>query len=203
LETALGTGTTAGAEAAALDQAIAFASSAIRDYSERSFGSASAAGVSLSYIYDGTGFLNIDDFSAITSVTMDTATLTVDREYIAGPNRGFMAEDAGVATMYEWLELPKIASQDPAMGFEYNLDTLWWKYKFHHTVVVTGTTGWPTIPPAVKQAAIWTAGEFKLTATPFASESIGSYSYVRENQNREAIPARARQLLEPYRRVKF
>jgi hypothetical protein len=87
------------------------------------------------------------------------------------------------------------------MGFTRNLDRLWWKYKSHHRVTVTGRFGWPTVPADVKQAAIWTAAYFLETPKPYISVTVSDYSqtFATPTPNVD-FPERAKDLLAPYRR---
>lgn len=179
---------------AELDQAIDVASAAIRKYLDRDFETPVTASQSRTYYYDGSGVLEIDDAQTITAVTLDGYPLTTDE---------FTAEPAGDAP-YTWLFLPSHGrSASPEMGFERNLDTLWWKTLDKPQIVqITGTWGWAEIPWDVKQAAIWTVVNITETQRPVTAESIGGVSrnYVGSNF---AIPIRARELLAPYFRGRF
>jgi len=186
---------------AKLDQAITNASYAIRAYTERHFAEAGSTSTR-TFLYDGSGFLTIDDASSVTVVKLDNQTLTQNLDWLAMPDRGIYTPD--VQGVYEWLELPSYREESPQMGFMYNLDTLWWRYKRHHTVDVTGTWGWATVPGDVQQAAIWTAAYFAETPKPYISQTISDYSVTTmQDAPNDAIPERAKALLNPYRRVKF
>lgn len=173
-----------------LQQAIENASAAIRSYVDRPFETPVTASSTRSYAYDGSGVLEIDDAQTVTAVVQDGITLTAD-EYSAEP---FLAP-------ITWLFLPPYSRPgSPEMGFTRNLDRLWWKtYEAPQIVQVTGTWGWPTIPKDVEQAAIYTAAAFAETPRPFISERLGEVSRTYTPAGlRDAIPSRAKELLEPY-----
>jgi hypothetical protein len=179
---------------AEFDQAIDVASAAIRSYLDRDFETPVSASETRTYYYDGSGVLEIDDAQTITAVTLDGAPLTTDE---------YSAEPSGNAP-YTWLFLPSHGrSVNPEMGFERNLDTLWWKTLDKPQVVqITGTWGWPSIPWDVKQAAIWTVVNITETQRPVTAESIGGVARQYSGSS-FAIPIRARELLSPYFRGRF
>lgn len=172
-----------------LSQAIENASAAIRSYTDRAFDTPVSASSTRNYAYDGSGVLEIDDAQTVTAVVLDGITLD-PIEYSAEP----------FAPPITWLFLPPYARpESPEMGFTRNLDKLWWKtYQQPKVAAVTGTWGWPSIPKDVEQAAIWTAVAFSESPRPVTSERIGEVARVYGNPIRDAIPARARELLEPY-----
>ena len=64
-------------------------------------------------------------------------------------------------------------------------------------IQVTGTWGWPSVPPEVKQAArIMVAEVAKLADAPLGVAGYGEFGVFRVSSS---LPARARQLLEPLR----
>ncbi|NBW09905.1 MAG: hypothetical protein EBR82_17955 [Caulobacteraceae bacterium] len=66
-----------------------------------------------------------------------------------------------------------------------------------YLIQITGTWGWPAVPPEVKQAArIMVAEVSKLADAPLGVAGYGEFGVFRVSSS---IPARARQLLEPLR----
>ena len=188
---ALGIPTATTTQDAKLNDAIRDASAALRSYLDRDFETPVTSSQARTYFYDGSGVLEIQDAQTITAVTLDGVALTTDE---------YSAEPAGDAP-YTWLFLPEIGGfgMSPEMGFTRNLDRLWWKaLQRPQQVVVTGTWGWATIPDDVQRAAIWTAVAFAENPRPVTTERVGDVSRSYPNAIRDAIPARARDLLEPY-----
>jgi hypothetical protein len=198
LKTALGGDATAYSDAQ-LTSAIQDASAIVRDYTGRNFGAADAP-ATITYRYDGSGWLTIDDASVITQVQLDGQTLTENIEYIIGPDRGFLTYDEQESAVYEWIELPQFRQIDPEMGFMYNLDTLWWKARPVHFVTVTGTFGWQTVPLPVKRATVLVIRSILDDKRQVVSEQIDSYSQTYSAQDTEAISVKAKSLLDPYRK---
>lgn len=188
----------------AIDDAIA----AILSYTDRDFDSTPVV-ATRDYTYRGTGFLEIDDVSAITSVTSDF------------PLPWWRARQDGpvAATVFTWLELPRFDRSSwqsiGAMGFTRNLDVLLnntgWVPEW--TVSVTGTFGWTSVPHDVRRAAIWLAQEFQTSAAndsegPLSSETVAevsrSYTIMPPPQptstDDAAIPPKVQGLLWPYKR---
>lgn len=181
--------------------ALWVASAAVRSFTNRSFARANQT-TTRTYQYDGSGWLEIDDASAITAVVLDGVTLSADYDFSLGPDRGVMTPDGGA--IYEWIELRPGMGQSPEMGFERNLDTLWLfgTRRRYAAAAVTGTFGWPQVPADVQEAAILTASALVETPEgPFDSRAIDSYSYSQGSAGRDAIPPRAKELLSPYRRL--
>ena len=183
---------------AKLAQAAREASAAVRAYTERNFASPSLPATK-AYAYDGSGWLDIDDASAITSVMLDGTTLTAGYDYTLGPDRPLTPDSPLV---YQWIEVRPGMGQSPEMGFERNLDTLavYGIRQRYSTVEVTGTFGWPTIPEDVRRATKWVAIEFVTLPQPYTQATIGSFSVDQGRAMNEAIPTRAKELLAPYRR---
>lgn len=191
-----------------LTRAIAAASTAVLNYTERKFGSP-AVTETRNYLYDGSGALEIDDGTAVTSVVVrypnaNPITLTA-QQWFAEP----VEKPLGVFT---WLVIPTISDSyggiSREMGFTYNLDTYDGGLPTQPTTVdVTGTFGWPQVPEDVQQAVELTAAQFTEDRTSDqASEGIEGYnrSWFPPNQGgvrQEAIPQQAKDLLAPYLRV--
>lgn len=196
--------------------ALDAAASAVLVYTDRDFGSTVATS-SKSYWYDGSGILNIDDADTVHTVTFAGQA--------ALPGTAWIAKTDGPPsiTVYTYLELPMIDWSGPSvvdslgvMGFTSNLDQ--WLHRNRATrelqVTVNADFGWATVPPDVKRATIWTAANFE-EVTPSGGEggelSSKSVAEVSESwfaatpgtqgEATEAIPARARALLNPYARA--
>jgi hypothetical protein len=169
--------------------AIKNASAAVREYADRSFDLTTVTSTRV-YEYDGSGVLEIEDATTVTTVLLDGIALQPS-EYAVEPYG---------KTVLNWIFLPENRLRtDPAMGFAYNLDTLWWKAITNiHLVSVTGTWGWPAIPDTVKQATIWTAAAFAENVRPVVTERVGDVSRTYATPLRDAIPSRAKDILEPY-----
>jgi hypothetical protein len=176
-----------------LSQAIAGASVAVRNFTGRDFGDASAT-ATRTYRYDGRGWLNIDEASAVTSVTYDGLALVVDIDYVVGPDRG---------PVYDYLELFRGFSS-PEMGFERNLDTLaiYGRRYRYVPVAVTATFGWPAIPEDVQLATLMTAVNLVENPRLLASAQIERYGITAEARNlTQAIPPAGKELLWQYKKV--
>lgn len=199
---------------AAYQAALDDASTAVLNYSDRDFGAAQVT-EDRDYAYDGSGVLSVDDAAAINTVTFVNAA--------ALPAVAWRAKREGPASVpvYSWLELPVFDWGNAAplslgvMGFLQNLDRFIARPGGFPelTTTVNADWGWPVIPDDVKRAIAWTAFAFYQTsptggaAGEVASESVAEVarSYFAEQQGQEAegpepIPARARALLDSYRR---
>lgn len=190
--------------------AITAASVAIRNFTERQFGSPLVT-ETREFDYDNSGYLDIDDAAAVTGIQVVVPhgdNLVIDADmWRALPHRRV---DAPV---YTYVKIPtRVGQFSPAMGFTRNLDT----YVTDHglsdlpdLVQVTGTWGWPEVPADVKQAAYWTIRDW--VNSPKASEALSSESiagYARSwsrgfgGMGMLAIPNDARDLLVAYQRQK-
>ncbi len=186
------TGTSKDAQITAVLPAVSIA---IRAYTDRDFASAEVT-EDRDFLYDWSGFLNIDDASAVNSVKLAGTALGANT-YVVQPSRG---------PVYTWIELPS-RGLSPEMGFTYNLDVfLRERTPAGVTVTVNADWGWPDVPEDVKLAATWTASEFMRSASPegaVASESVAevarSYAIAQAQGRPEGIPARAREVLDQYR----
>ena len=181
-----------------LEQAITSASSAIRTYVDRDFGT-DIVTEQRSYSYDGSGILEIDDCAAnsITAVTVADRALST-REYLAHPQRR--------SPVNYWIVLAPAYGISPAMGFTWNLDTYYLyanPITYQLTVKVTADWGWPQIPADIQQAAIYTAAAMAETPKPYVSQNFESYSVQMANPMVDAIPERACALLNPYQRLRL
>jgi hypothetical protein len=181
----------------AYTQAIGSASEAITNYVARDF-TAPIETETRTYEYDGSGILDVDDASAVTALSWSQYGQSVPllaEQWRAQPYSG---------PVYTWIELPPRAlTGSPEMGFRYNLDRIAAERGLPHypLVNVTGTFGWTRIPEDVQQAVLWTIVAFKDSRSPYVSEAIEGYSRSTAGAQPEAIPQRAKELLEPYRRI--
>lgn len=167
---------------------------AVRNYSHRAFGEETSGPSERSFSYDGSGFCDIDDCSAITQVKVGTLVVPTT-QWVAKPEP--WAGEAAHA--YWWVEnLPLGAERSSEMGFLQNWDIF--GVPTNERVYVTATWGWPTIPGDVKMAAAWTLNAWIEVPGAFVSESIEGYSRTVSLPSglRDAIPSRAQALLESY-----
>lgn len=178
---------------------------AIRNFTERDFGTPVVTEMR-EFEYDGSGYIDIDDASDITSVSWkvpnaDPILLDTDN-WRPGPHR---RDDAPV---YLWIEVALWSGVygSPELGFTRNLDT-WVRERNWRSAprdaIVAGTWGWPTIPEDVKLAAYWTIEDWmkKPSNEGLTAESIESYSRswgTKQGLINLGIPVKARDLLAPY-----
>jgi hypothetical protein len=180
-----------------LDFACTAASQAILNYTDRDFGSA-AVTEDRDYLYDGKGFLEIDDCTAVNSVVVASTTLAANT-YYAMPYTG---------TIKTWLELPPQRLVSGEMGFTYNLDVYLQQRGFQTLeVTVNADWGYTPVPEDVKMAVVWTAAymlQNPAAAGGLTAESVAevarSYALQQTAQREESIPERARLVLDAYRR---
>lgn len=187
-------GHTDNAQQAKYEDAITDASVAIRQYTGRDFATAEEV-ATRTYSYDADGFLEVDDIVAdsVTDVKIDGVSIPLDMTVFEPTGK----------SVYTWLELPA-RGQSPAMGFTRNED--WYAARFGNRpsrVTITATFGWPEVPADVRRAALWTVMSFSDNPSATVSESIAGYSKTVANPNTAAIPARAKDILENYRRIKL
>lgn len=185
------------------------ASRAVRAYTDRRFEIATGPATDRVYAYDGSGFLEIDDCTSITSLSTDAGVplqsypLDVG-EWTPKPERVTADDDP---YYYILIHGGRWLPASPEMGFERNLDTLGFMAK-EPTITVTATWGWPTIPDDVKLAVAWSikAAVSKPDSDDLQSEAIAGYarSWARQNVTDTpqslALPRRARDLLDNYAR---
>jgi sensor c-di-GMP phosphodiesterase-like protein len=181
-----------------LEQAITNASAAIRTYTDRDFGTASVT-EERSYVYDGSGILELDDLAndSVTQVTVADRVLST-KEYLVQPQRR--------SPVQYWMVLAPAYGISPAMGFTWNLDTYYlYANPVTYTLVVkvTASWGWPQIPDDIQQAAIYTAAAMAESPKPYVSQQYQSYSVHLPNPMVDAIPDRAKALLDPYQRLRL
>lgn len=191
--------------------ALADASAAIRDFTQREWVSPAASTFSTRrYIYDFSGSLEIDDAKEFNTtdpvkiVRSGAADIVVpDSEWEAGPYH------ATGTTPYYWIDFvggTGALTESPEMGFSRNLDTLWWRYLSQSTetfVDVSAKWGWDAIPDSVKRAMVWTVTSFIENPRNVISEHVAGVGRTYANPSRGiAIPERAKDLLYVYQRLK-
>ncbi len=180
--------------------AIRSASAAVRAYTDRDFTpNASAVATTRTFEYDDSGYVDIDDCREVTSVS------------VTFPQGGFPI----YLQTSQWQALPfqgavkdtlviysaTFHAQSREMGFTYNLDRYEGALAMPPRVEITATWGWPEIPEDVQQATVWTAAAFTEDARQITSESIESFSRSMNTLAPTALPLRARDLLDEYRRI--
>lgn len=177
-----------------LDLLLKWASTAVRNYTDRDFGSETVT-EARTFVYEGERIVELDDLTAATAVSLDGVSLTSDY-WRLGPQNS-------TDNVYYWIEVPPFSGASTALGFKENLDVL--GLPPLRTISVTGDWGWPEVPNDVKQAVVWTMGELLSDQSAYNSESLAEYSYARGGGGPaflpEAIPQRAQRLLEHYRRI--
>lgn len=184
-------------------------SSAIRSYTGREFGLPLATG-DRSFFYDGSGYLDIDDATAVNSVTF---TFPYNAPDIVLDSESYIVHESPV---YTYIEMPGYAGRPTPgvsgeMGFHYNLDTYLRERgnPVARTVTVNGSWGWATVPPEVKLAAAWIiqAWSSRSNAEGLTGESIAGYNRSWRTMagdaggGKFAMPDQARDLLAPYTNV--
>lgn len=201
LKTALNVDSTDTRKDALYNQALPWVSDVIRRYTGRDFGSATVT-AERSFEYDGSGFVDIDDASAITAVKLvvpNSSDITLDSsQWYAAPA---LRDDVPV---HYYIKIAAgILSTWSNDDFLRNVNAS--LYPATQTVKVTGTWGWPSVPGDVKLAAIWTIQEWtnRPSGEAMTSEAIEGYSRswgskTGGSSEAMAIPNRARDLLFAY-----
>jgi len=188
---------------AKLSAAISGASAMIRNYTGLKFEIASGSvATTRSFEYDGSGYLDIDECSTITSVVSKSGYTTVPSTPLTLSVDEWAAYPLNLPVKL-WLRMAENyygGGISPEMGFAYNLDTLAYKYPFKPNVIdVTAIWGWLAIPADIEQATIWTSVSINENPKPYASEAIENYSRTRgPGDTDEAIPPRAQVILDSY-----
>lgn len=185
------------------------ASKAVRSYAGRSFEVAGGPLGDRSFQYDESGFLDIDDATAVTSLSSDVGLpgqsypLTVD-EWTQMP------QDDSEVFYYVVIHGGPYFSASREMGFERNLDTIGMRAK-SPLISVTATWGWPAIPDDVRLATALTISELVSGGPGGKQENLTSEAiegWQRSWGNKQgsvtaalAVPNRARDLLSNYQRI--
>lgn len=191
---------------------IPMVSAVIRSWTERDFGSDVITEERL-FPYDGSGYVDIDDASAITAVSMvvPNSTDVVLETWTAMPPR----RDDSPVFFYLIISPANYFLGSPEMGFTRNLDVYYserpYTYSIPSTVKVTGTWGWPIVPPNVKLATVWTLQDWtsKADSEGLTAEAIEGFSRSWGSRTSGgataamAIPNRARDILAAYAKEDF
>lgn len=185
---------------------LAAASRAVLNYTDRDFGSPNIT-ETRTYLYDGSGVLDIDDASAVTSATVNypgaTSVVLTTLDWFAQP----FDKPLGI---YEWLQVPENLygiPVSPQMGFNRNLDQYRPLATQPTTISVNATFGWPYVPEDVVQATEWAAADFiKRPDADLQAHAIEGFSESfiapRAGTGPElALPAQSKDLLDFYRRI--
>lgn len=182
------------------ESSIRAASAAVRAYTDRDFTlNTSGVATARTFEYDDSGYIDIDDAQAVTGVMVTfpqggfPVTLTTN-QWSAYPYNGPIYDNI---IMYS----PTYYAGSKEMGFTYNLDRYEGPVGPPPVVEVTAIWGWLEIPEDVQQATVWTAAAFAEDARQVTSESIDSFSRSMNVLAPTALPLRARDLLDQYRRV--
>lgn len=182
--------------------AIKAASAAVRHYTDRDFTlNTSRTAKVRSFEYDESGYIDIDDAQTISNVTIvlpynaPPHTLRTD-QWQALPYEGPVYDNIIIYSPMVY------GGMSPEMGFTWNLDRYDGPYGGPPPAVeVTAVWGWSEIPEDVQQATIWTAAAFAEDARQVTSESIEGFSRSMNLLAPTALPLRARDLLDQYKRI--
>lgn len=187
------------------------ASMAVTTYTGRDFEANTGISTPRVYHFDDSQFIDIDDCTAVTSVTLNTPNA---EDYVMDTNEWTAMPGATVGqVIYYYLILhagPYLFGISPEMGFERNLDQ-YPAYRFAPpTVTVNATWGWPDVPADVQLATALTiqgivAGGASGSEN-LSSEAIEGWSRSWGSRGGNATPAltipnRARDLLANYQRI--
>lgn len=173
-----------------LTQAIEWASDIVREYTDRDFGTEQVV-EDRQYLYEGYGYLEIDDCSEVYSVKGDNIS---SHGYYPGPQQ---------SPVFFWIEGLSPARRGGAGDFMINMGDRYDDDGLSY-VVVRAKWGWPEVPPAVKQATVWITKALSENPGPYVREDIADYGYSRGAPgffDMSAIPSRAQDILDMYRRV--
>lgn len=189
---------------AQIEALIPAASNAVQKFVDRRF-EAAASPSARTFSYDGSGFLDTDDFTDLQEVAANapfTGGIPIpldESNYTAMPYRETDDDDPHYYVVFH----APFAGFSPEMGFERNLDK-WDGPVAPLVVTITASWGWPAVPDDVKLAVAWTVQDTltKPSSGDIRGESIESYSrqYQPTSGNMLAVPNRARDLLANYQR---
>ena len=182
--------------------AIKAASSAVRAYTDRDFTlNESGVATARTFEYDDSGYIDIDDAQSVNSVSIllpySAPTMSLSSsQWAAYPYEGPIKD---TITIY-YPDFTYGMSRE--MGFTWNLDTYEGPFGGPPPIVeVTAVWGWAAIPEDVQQATVWIASAFSEDDRSVTSESIDSYSRSMASMPLSALPLRARDLLDQYKRI--
>jgi hypothetical protein len=184
------------------EDAIHAASAAVRSYTDRDFTlNASGVATARNFEYDDSGYIDIDDAQSVTLVRVllpynaPSMTLTTN-QFQALPFDGPVKDNI-------ILYYPDFSyGMSREMGFTWNLDTYDGPMGDPPPIVeVTAVWGWAEIPDDVQMATIWIASAFSEDDRSITSENIDSFGRSYSTAPPSAIPLRARDLLDQYRRI--
>jgi hypothetical protein len=184
------------------------ASAAVRTYTGRSFELSTRRTTRRSFVYDGSGFLDIDDCTTVTGLSVAIPNVLPvalgKTEWSAMPGDGpiyyYLVLHGGVTPF----------ATSPEMGFTRNLDQYPAITYKQPLVRVTATWGWPEIPQDVKLATALIIKQYLPEsgggAEGLSAEAIEGWSRswggrTGAGLSSMAIPNRARDLLAAYQRV--
>lgn len=182
------------------EAAIRSASAAVRAYAGRDFTlNTDPVPSARDFEYDESGYIDINDALEVTGVTVRftngvfPVTLATN-EWQAYPFNAPVKDNVLVYATFN--------PGSREMGFAYNLDTYEGPLGGPPPVVeVTAVWGWEEIPEDVQQATVWTAAAFSEDARQVTSESIEGFSRSMNVLAPTALPLRARDLLDQYKKI--
>lgn len=194
-----------------INKTIASASTAVRAFCDRNMHlAADEPAGPRQYRYLGTGFLDIDDCTAINSVSTVPTSFAVSRTLDVTEWFALAEGRVPVIEQIEFYTRFLASGLSPEMGFKRNLDNYPW-VPYPSLVSVDAVWGWPSIPEDIKQATVWTCETFInfKGQSPFDAQAIAGYSVsYNQFQSRsrfqaitQAVPDHAIAVLEPYMRI--
>lgn len=125
------------------------ATRAVKNFTGRSFDVTAGTSSARQYQYDHCGMLDIDDCTAVVSVSTDAGVMGQTYDLRTDEWTAMPQDDSDV--FYYLLIQGGYMGISPEMGFERNLDQLPTSYR-QPLFTVTATWGWPSIPEDVKLA---------------------------------------------------
>lgn len=184
---------------------IPAATIAIVNYAERDF-SAPQTIEARTFEYDGSGWLDINDCTLVTSVEM----VIPNAANIVLPSDTWTAKPHG-GPIYNYISLlAPYSGINVAMGFKQNYDVLYAEGRLctgTNIMQVTAQWGWPSVPTDVKLATAWTIQDWmtKPSSDGLSSEAIEGWSRSWRGSGgasnpflATAIPKKAQDLLAQY-----
>lgn len=186
---------------------VPLVSDAIRAFTERDFGAPTITEDRV-FEYDGSGYLDIDDASDVQSVAYTYPNTSVSDTILSSGAWTPRPQRRDDSPIFYYIAIGggwAFGGISPEMGFERNLDVWVREHGFAGgggQVKVGATWGWPTVPGAVKMAAIWTMQAWlsRPQGQGLTAEAIEGWSRSWGNSAsgstpRLAIPDEARDLL--------
>jgi hypothetical protein len=182
------------------EASIRAASAAVRAYTDRDFTlNSSGTATTRTFEYDDSGYIDIDDAQTVTAVSLAMPFGGLPQNLVSGQFQALPYNGPIKDSLILFGQPYAFGSRE--MGFTWNLDRYEGPMGPGPTVEVTAIWGWPEIPEDVQQATVWTAAAFAEDARQVTAESIEGFSRSMNVIAPTALPLRARDLLDEYRKV--